>query len=336
MRKIVTISFVALNAPGGVPRWNRDIASMCEWNNWEHKHFCYNDVPEPRMVLNEWDCAKVLNHYLTASKKISSEDIILVDSFWGLGLEWHKRLCSVQHGNWSHTTLEDVQAGIPPEFPCHHAIQVEYRRKHLTAGGRMVAVSEFIRRECKRQWGFEMDVINNGIDTHQFKPAEHRLTRSRPLIIHFTTTTNKGLDHIDLLKREVDAQIMLLDEAYDEVGRPNGLTKYETLAQADLVVHPSAHEGNSYAILEALACCVPIVAYDVGYLWELKNGEQREENVGIIIDRKDRSPQTTLDGVRKALREYRPGDFRIYLGASRSNIEKFRAQWSEYLRPLHA
>ncbi len=334
MRKIVTISYTGLDAPGGVPRWNRDLHSA--FPDRECVHYCWNDVLPAvggrDQNIPEWDRAHVLNAYLKMSKRLTGEEVVLVDGFWGLGLEWHPRVISVAHGNWSHTTADDVARGIPPEFPFHHNVQLKYRRDHLARGGKIVAVSKFIADQCKMQWDMDFPYINNGIDLSQYSPAGGHFKRKRPLIIHGTTTANKGFDHIEALKK-LDADVMLLDEAAAAHSRP----KYEMLAHADLVVHPSAHEGNSYFVLETLACGVPLVTYNVGLMWELwERGFQG--NFGSVIDRTERSPHRTTVVTRCALEELSAGNaywtYNARKMASAHSIEKFRQSWQHYVESL--
>lgn len=327
MRNLILTSFTPTDAPGGVPRWNRDIKRFFP----EAKHYSWTDVVKDMgrdVNLPEWDRARALNAWLKGKGLVKPDDIILTDGFWGLGLEGFPNVVSVAHGNWSHTTKDDVEKGIPPEFPLHHAVQVDYRRRHLSQGGRIVAVSDFIAHQCDIQWGFKMPVINNGIDTGVFVPAERKLPRKRPLVIHGTTTTNKGFDHIEILESSLDADVLLLDRAAKKLGLP----KYEALAQADIVVHPSAHEGNSYFVAESLSCGIPIVSYDVGLMFETRLHDE-DRKVGVIMDRRERNPQKTVEGVRQALERLREKDPildpRGYI--SNFSIERFGTEWRSYL-----
>lgn len=328
--RIVTLSYTPIDAPGGVPRWNRDFAAgiQCQHYSWWDALPAVGGVDKP---IPEWDKAQVLGAYLGWSKKIGKDTIILADGFWAAGVENfvpREQVISVCHGNWSHTTKDDVDKGIPPEFPDHHRFQLSFRKKHQAAGGKLVAVSEFIAHQCKIQWDMDMPVVNNGIDLLKFHPTEEKLPRSRPLVIHFTTNAGKGFDHIQAVKDSVDADVYLLDEAEQKLGIP----KYEALAQADLVVHPSAHEGNSYAMLETLASGVPLVAYEVGLMKEARRliAGQGPEPIGVILDRDRRSPELTVEGVKFALtrlKRFQPREF-----AMRYSLGRFQQDWRDYLK----
>lgn len=344
MRRVVTISFTEIDAPGGVPRWNRDIRAA--FSDREVIHYSWwsfvNETGVDHASMPEWERARILGLWLMSTGRVKRDDVILVDGFWGIGFAGTDLdVISVSHGNWSHTTDDDVKNGVKPEFPMHHAVQVEYRRKHLFSGKKIVAVSKFIAHQCKTQWSFDMDVINNGIDLTLFRPAVSKLPRKRPLVIHGTTTANKGMDHVEAL-RSLDADVWLLDEASQKLN----LQKYDALAQADVFVHPSAHEGNSYMLLEALACGIPIVAYDVGLLYELQDIQNKELNdpyslngttggsqAGIIMMRKERSVENTLRTVKRLLGQGHSSgpiyDPRMY--AEMFSIDRFKREWRNYV-----
>lgn len=321
---VILVSYTQLGAGGGVPRFNRDLIHALP----NGKHYSWFDMlkelKRPDSNIHEWDKARALNGWLKATKRIKPDDIVIADGFWGLGLEDHKNVVSVAHGNWSHTTADDVAAGIPPEFPLHAAVQLEYRKKLLDRGGKIVSVSDFIADQCKLQWGFDLPVINNGIDLSKFVPTTDPKKRSRPVLIHGCTSANKGLDHIDQVRKDVNADVLLLDEAPQFFSMP----KYPALSQADLVIVPSAHEGFGYFTLEALAMNVPVVAYDVGLMYLA-----RKENapVGVIMDRKTRSKEHTAHEVRRALTALKIVGSEPREWASKFSIESFRQNWLGYL-----
>ena len=323
-RRVNLVSFTSLDASGGVPRWNRDVKAALEADGWDVRHFSWTDDPISALArFPEWDAARRLNTWLLTTGRVDKDDVFIVDGFWGLGLEHCWNVVSVSHGNWSHTTKDDVDAGVSPEFPQHHAVQVDFRRRHLDRGGRMVAVSRFIADQCLIQWGFVMPVINNGIDLATFTPARSRVDRARPIVVHATTTANKGFNHIEHI-RTLDVDVLSIDEAVERFMVP----KHEAIAQADVAVHPSAHEGNSYSVAEFLACGVPLVSYDVGYVWELRElyGFGRTP-VGIILDRRHRRPESTAAAVDELLRVGSSCDPR----GSAVSIEQFNEAWRAYV-----
>jgi glycosyltransferase involved in cell wall biosynthesis len=345
--RLVTVSYTGLDAGGGVPAFNRTLHRACA--DASPVHFCWTDFPwhaeSPRS--SEWDRAALLNRYLVASRRIGSDDIVVADGFWARGLEHVPGAVSVCHGIWSHLTHEDVLGGKQPDMPGHHAAQVAFRRSWMGAGRRTVAVSNFIADQMRLQWGLVVDaVIGNAVDTELFRPMELK-SAYRPLVVHGVndrTNLNKGWDHVEALREAMcssldnpsprpSISLVSLDELVSDLTIPRPLSrsklpKHEALAQADLLVHPSGFEGHSVLLCEALACGVPVVCYDVGYAQDL-----RDAGVGVIIDRRARSPQSTVHGVLRCLgmdRATASGRARS-LAELELGLDTFTRRWRGYL-----
>jgi glycosyltransferase involved in cell wall biosynthesis len=331
--KIVLVSFTPIEDPGGVPRWCRDFRDG--FPKGSVVHYSWSDVVHDvgrDYDLPEWEKARCLSNWLKFKRKVERDDIIVGDGFWADGFN-ADRTVSVCHGNWSHTTAADVAKGIPPEFPRHHEAQLEFRLRFSGLGGRLVSVSDFIASQCYIQWGLRMPVINNGIDLEKFVPSSIRVHRERPLIIHGVTNSNKGFDHIDALKFEAsnpcrEWDVMLLDD----VARYLKIPKYDALAQADLVVIPSAHEGNSYFLLETLASNIPIVAYDVGLLYRAFR-ESPQPSLGRIIAREERDARnfaSKASHLMTSTTNWRPF-IQSREWVSQFSVQEFQRNWREYL-----
>lgn len=344
-RRLVTVSYTAFDAGGGVPAFNRVLHAA--FPERERRHFCWDDFPwagSPDLTgLSEWDRARMLNAFLVKTRAVNSDDVVVADGFWAAGLEHLPLVVSHSHGIWSHLTHEDVLAGRQPDMPHHHAAQVTFRRRWTQLGKHITAVSSFIAEQMRLQWGFEVDrVINNGVDTVQYAPMSpveagwYELRR--PLVIHGVNdraNLNKGWDHIELLQRELDAEVVSLDEAHQQFmprsDRP--WTKPKVLAQADLVVHPSGFEGNSMFVAEGLSCGVPVVGYDVGFLSSLMGGP-----LCSVMDRSKRSPEYTLETVRWMLsdadRLERARRIARTIAVQHLDIALFRSGWRSYIEEV--
>lgn len=342
MRRLITVSYTSLDAGGGVPKFNRDLHAA--FPDRECRHFCFMDFPWWHEVHargeTEWGRARILNEWLVKSGLITSDDVVVADGFWAEGLSHLPLAVSHSHGIWSHLTHDDVLAGKAPDMPDHHAAQVAFRRRWINCGRHITAVSDFIADQMWLQWGFGVDqVINNGVDTATYRPDE-RVQEDwyglrRPLVIHGVndpSNVNKGWNHIEALRKESDLNVMSLDEAYGHFmlrsDRP--WTKPMVLAQADLVVHPSGYEGNSLFVAESLACGVPVVGYDVGFLYSLRNGP-----LPSVMHRSKRSPSHTLETVRWMLsdeeRLIRAARVARIIATQHLDMSLFRQDWRSYI-----
>jgi len=340
VRRIVTISFTPLDAGGGVPKFNRDLHAA--FPDRECVHFSWWDFPWAMEMdgMPEWEKARTLNHYLVQTRKVTRDDVVIADGFWAEGLEHLPLAVSHSHGIWGHVTKDDVDKGVKPENPVHHAVQIEFRRRWISQRKHITAVSDFIAEQMRLQWGFEVErVINNGVDTDVFTPYGRLLSTwfNDPLIIHGVNdrgNLNKGWDHIEFLKKKIPScHILSLDEAHSLVEQREGAsrTKAEVLALADIVVHPSGFEGNSMFVAEALACGVPVVGYDVGFLWSV-----RDREIGYVIPRTNRSPEATATAVQHVLNDALPemGERCRELAVRSLSIERFRGEWRRYVEGI--
>lgn len=353
-RRIVTVSFTGLDAGGGVPKFNRDLHAA--FPDRECVHFCWDgffggsSVIQQSNHLMEWEKAKLLNHWLVQRKHVTADDVIIADGFWAAGLEGLPLAVSHSHGIWSHLTQEDVETGKSPDMPFHHTAQVSFRSRWVQKGKPLTAVSDFIAHELAAQWGWDAHVINNGVDIALFRPMEKNDNYGlrRPFIIHGVNdpgNANKGWDHIEFLKREMpDATIQSLDEAHASWGHRSDRvwSKADVLAQADLVVHPSNYEGNSMFVAEALSCGVPVVGYDVGFLWKVRHIDRNFMDMGYVLDRRVRAPELTalacaleLDSTMSELKVAKEA-FARNLAVSQLSIERFGSEWRAYVEGLEA
>lgn len=349
MRRLVTVSFTALDAGGGVPKFNRDLHAA--FPDRECVHFCWDEffggtsISHQTCSTPEWEKARLLNHWLVARKHVGPDDVIVADGFWADGLQHLPYVISHSHGIWSHLTVEDAAAGKQPDMPFHHAAQVAFRQRWTKLGKPLTAVSDFIANQMRLQWGFPSTVINNGVDTDFYRPKEYETSYcgDGPIVIHGVndrSNANKGWDHIELLIQQLGTpHVMSYDEAYDMFclfsDRP--WEKHEVLAQAAVVVHPSGFEGNSMFVAEALASGVPVLGYDVGYLWKAA------AELGSVIDRTRRSPKYTLEATRYLLdnmpmMEHLGGGFGKCreLAVRDLSIRTFRKNWRAYVERLEA
>lgn len=161
---------------------------------------------------------------------------------------------------------------------------------------RVISVSDWLARDIgRRAPTAAIRVIPNGIDVEAFEvpfhPAEHLLFVGRldmhhkggDLLIDIAARLHRtlGADAPELLvvgdgpDREalaLRAQQSGLGASIRFCGRVEGRAKYELMAKAHALLVPSRFETFGMVVTEALACGVPVVAFDVGPLAEVAGG----------------------------------------------------------------
>jgi glycosyltransferase involved in cell wall biosynthesis len=330
VKRIVLLSLMPRQHNGGVARWINDFITA--FPDRQVDHYSIEDLFSRfgQRQISEWDAAAALGRWLRQKNMVTENDTIIVDGFWGLGIPVGPNVISVCHGTWARRVKEDLDAGIPSEFPEQMKVQYNYWKALVQAGGHIVSVSEFAQDDLRRTWAIESDVINNAIDMKLFSPRP-QLYREKPLIIHGVTSKVKATSHIDYISSKLygRADVMLLDEASQFYKMP----KYEALAQANVIVIPSHYEGSSYFTLEALAVDVPVVCYDVGMpWWAAQNGWT--DKIGKILhyNHSTYTPDLTYNAVSEVLSArvpYTPREL-----AALFSQERFRDEWNAYLMKL--
>lgn len=191
----------------------------------------------------------------------------------------------------------------------------------------------------------EVQVIHNGVDTELFKPA-HRLSGPAGVLRIIAVGRVDRYKGFDLLLQAIaklrtltkqnflleivgdgpalkEVQELCTNLALDKVvhflGRRDREEVIAILQAAHIFVHPSQGESMSNAILEAMACGLPIIASDID-----ANRELIQDGVnGKLIDKK------SVDGFSAALGMLlKDQDLRHKMGEqSRRMIQQF--QWRE-------
>ena len=334
MRRIVTISYTGLNAGGGVPKFNRDLHSA--FSDRECIHFCFDDFFKGSSIAQdspnaEWERAKILNAWLINRKFISKDDVIIADGFWADGLQHLPYAISHSHGIWGHITFADVLAGKQPENTLLHAAQINFRRRWTQLKKPLTAVSEFIAYEMMQQWGFESHVINNGVDTEVWKPGTIYVGSDNRIIVHGVNdrgNVNKGFDHISKLMT-LDVSVLSLDDFSSMCS----CSKQDAMAGATIIVHPSGFEGNSMFVAEALASGTPIIGYNVGFLWSVK-----QEYSYPVSSLDNRSPENTVKAVKNLLNNeseiVRLGKLGREIAVEKLSIDRFNKEWRSYVEAI--
>lgn len=212
--------------------------------------------------------------------------------------------------------------GIPYSFTAHaHDLYVDRTmlRQKLEAAEGMVTISDYNRRLIRGWYGEaaekKVSVIRCGIDSSVFKPKTEEQTKKNHLFTAVCIASlrdYKGhaylIEACKLLKaRGKSPRVLLIGDGEDrakieeQIARA-GLSETvhllghqtrdrvsELLGEADMAVQPSIvtangkMEGIPVALMEALACEVPVVATNISGISELV----RHETTGLLVPEKD-------------------------------------------------
>ncbi|NCU32679.1 MAG: glycosyltransferase, partial [Candidatus Moranbacteria bacterium] len=188
-------------------------------------------------------------------------------------------------------------------------------------------VSAAVAYEMHNLYNMTRDVktIINGVDTEKFRPREKSDAKG---IFNFSEdekivgtvgrlVSGKNLDQliVDFLEHCSKGQLIIVGDGPEKETLRNLIASYQgddrvlltghldnipkVLNAFDLFVLPSASEGLSNVLLEALSAGLPIIAYDVGGNSELINPDLG----GILVPQYDR--KLFIDNVSKLLNDSR-------------------------------
>jgi glycosyltransferase involved in cell wall biosynthesis len=152
-----------------------------------------------------------------------------------------------------------------------------------------------------------IEIIPNAVDTERFRPRDRAEMRSKlglprdAFIVSFTGhfIDRKGpLRVLEAIRRVPGAQGVFLGEGPQEprgsrvlhAGRVGHTEVPEWLGASDVFVLPTLAEGSPNAVIEAMACGLPIVSSDIESL-----RETTDESAAILVDPMD------IDAIAQAI-----------------------------------
>jgi glycosyltransferase involved in cell wall biosynthesis len=160
---------------------------------------------------------------------------------------------SVVHGTWTEFIYRNTN-----KLETNGEQDIMWHRKNL----KTVAVSNSAAKYLLIHHGVKADkIILNGVDTEIFKPLNLKRQKGmKPVVIHCARDYNK--DSQGKFQKIQDLLCCSFNFIFlhnEEEGK-----EYFKYNQADIALQCSNYEGNSYFMLEAMACGLPVVASETG------------------------------------------------------------------------
>ncbi|CAN2046371.1 Glycosyltransferase family 4 protein [Candidatus Magnetomoraceae bacterium gMMP-1] len=158
--------------------------------------------------------------------------------------------------------------------------------------------------------GQHIDVIYNGVDIEEFKFSKNKKINKKIILLSIgRLIERKGFEYlIKALKNADEIKTIIIGDGYlkshleqlskklqlniEFLGFKNHNEIKNYLQKADIFVLPSLNEGMSNAVLEAMACGLPLIITDVGGSRELVKSN------GFIVKKK------SSEEINKVLKKY--------------------------------
>jgi glycosyltransferase involved in cell wall biosynthesis len=168
----------------------------------------------------------------------------------------------------------------------HYATDLRIWTKLATRKAKKItAVSEFTARLVRKDMRLSdpINIIYNGVDTDHFFPAQHKRFNSKEIRVFFSgnLTYRKGAQWLPEIAGLLKPKIKIYYTQGLRTRRPlPDLPNLESIGpvsfadmpdryrQMDMLLMPTVREGLSVAVLEAMACGLPVVASNCSSLPE--------------------------------------------------------------------
>lgn len=174
--------------------------------------------------------------------------------------------------------------------------------KYFSKYDKLIAISETVQKDLLKRGGFDSTIIYNGIDFSKIKikkesncsneifrivavgrlfheiKGQHVLLKALYNLVHIKGYSSIKLDFIgegpslNYLIEMTDE--LKLSSHVNFLGLKNRTFIYDNLAEYNLLVQPSIHEGFGLTVVEGMAAKIPVLVSDIyGPLEIIKNGE---------------------------------------------------------------
>lgn len=323
--KIIHLSWLKRSEEnlGGVEKFAHYLNRALTEAGHECQIVAWSDYPNRSKVGNigNVDAALLLGSWVESEYDF---DVAVTDGYWGAGITRHP-VAAVIHGTWAqfHVNMMNPSPWLNAEVRAQHdafnAINVF-----------PVACSRAAARELEQHHRRQAAAtILHGVDLKAFYPRKvGGFTPDHiPVVLHAATNEKKGSGLMPGITRELGPEYFVSYLQAKAGEEP------QAFQRGDLFLHPSKHEGCSFALIEAIATGLPIATTDVGMFEDIP-----DFSVGRVLP-----ISTTVAQWAAVVREIW-GDgrtpYKKYAEEARrtakdiADFERFKAEWVMFLEGL--
>ena len=270
---------------GGVERFVNDLQSSLLKRGFEVDVF-YSSLPFPKFLKG---CHSI--NLESQMSKIREYDLIHAQGWTG----W----LSIFKGKIPFlTTLHGTAFGATKATEMFHPIfrnlynylvASNMERTACIYSDCIVCVSKKVQTEAKMYYDLTLDkskVIYNGVDTKKFIPMKKKrlLGEKTCLAVGRMDVATKGLDFLEGVAKKADCNLIIAGTTSKKISAKVERFEYADLPRvynsADIFLQTSRYEGCSFALIEAMACGLPVVAFNTGGVSEIV----RNEKEGFVVN----------------------------------------------------
>lgn len=260
---------------GGVEKFAAYLRQALQERGWAVAVIGWRDFPQAAKFthISNPDKALILGRWLDGPTFGMAYDVAVSDGYWGLGITSHP-VVPVVHGTWAEF---HERMGLRP------TLEVQRQGEAFNAPNSFpVACSAAAAREVRRHHGRNVTAtILHGIDLAAYHPLSF-FDDQRPapppwIVLHAATNEKKG-------SRLIPQIAALLGPDYDLQFLNAGLGQEPAaFRRGHMFLHPTRHEGNAYACLEALATNLPVVTTRSGVFEDIPADPSFRTAVGFTL-----------------------------------------------------
>ena len=308
---------------GGVEKFAAYFQDAMRARGHDCRIVAWSDYPgEARLrSISNPDRALILGSWIDSELDF---DVAVVDGYWGIGITG-RPVVPVVHGTWAgfHVNMGNASWDTHPEVAAQHTA-------FTATNAHPVACSPASARELERYHHRTAPVILHGVDLDIFTPQKNGrdVAAGAPLVLEAAgKNVKKGSEIIPAIARELRPDFRV---EYLNAGAGQEAARFQA---GEVFLHPSRHEGNAYALLEAMAVGLPIVTSNVGLFEDIE-----DLVVGRVLP-----VRATVKQWGDAVRDVW-GDgvvpYRHYAKNARSwmrqhgTIDRFRREWCDFVEAL--